>query len=54
MKPKKYKGFVIAPEGEFFQIYTMEEWKYGAGYRYAEHETGSIDEAKEFIDDFEN
>lgn len=53
-KPRKYKGHIINPEGEFFLIYTMEEWKYGADYRYAEHEAGSMEEAEEFINDIEN
>jgi len=45
-----YKGFTIRLEDEFYIIYTNDEWKLGEGFRYSEHEAGSIKEAKEFID----
>lgn len=50
-KVKQYKGFVIAidKKGEY-HTFTKDEWAYGAGCRYAEHETGSIQEAIEFIE----
>lgn len=51
MKPITYKGFKIVqlPDGRF-EIYTSEEWAMGKGYRYAEFDTGTIEEAKDFID----
>lgn len=51
-KLKCYKGFVIAVEGETFHIFTKDEWSYGAGYRYEEHEAGSLQEAMDFIDSY--
>jgi hypothetical protein len=49
----KYKGFVIAlkPDG-YYDIYTKEEWSYGHGMRYPEHEAGTIQEARDFIDSY--
>ena len=55
MKPTIYKGFRIVelPDGRY-EIYTKEEWILGKGYRYPEHDTCSIEEAREFIDDYNN
>jgi hypothetical protein len=53
MKVKQYKGFVIAIDKEgFYQIFTKDEWSYGAGCRYPEHEAGTMKEAMEFIDSY--
>jgi hypothetical protein len=50
-KVKTYKGFVIALDKEgTYHLFTKDEWSYGAGCRYPEHEAGSIEEAVEFID----
>lgn len=50
-KVKQYKGFVIALDSESrYQLYTKDEWSYGNGMRYAEHDACSIDEAKQWID----
>lgn len=53
-KVKQYKGFVIAlsKEDGQYHIFTKDEWGYGAGCRYAEHEAGSIQEAIDFIDSY--
>jgi hypothetical protein len=52
-KVKQYKGFVIALDKEgFYHIFTKEEWSYGNGLRYPEHEAGSISEAIDFIDSY--
>jgi hypothetical protein len=56
----KYKGFVIkevkekidGQETVKFEIYSNEEWEMGQGYRSPEWDTGSLQEAKEFIDDY--
>ncbi len=49
----KYKGFVCQEDKEGrWQLYTKSEWKQGKGYRYPEHDTCSIEEAKEFIDSY--
>lgn len=54
-KVKSYKGFVIALDSDNrYQLYTQEEWSMGKGYRYPEHDTCSIDEAIEFINDWGN
>lgn len=46
-----YKGFKIHHiEESSFLIYTNDEWSYGVGCRYHEHEAGNLLEAKEFID----
>lgn len=51
MSVTTYKGFKIQEvEPGLFFLFTAEEWAYGKGYRYPEHEAGSIEEAKEFID----
>lgn len=53
-KVKNYKGFVIAVnnDGEYL-VFTKEEWAYGPGVRYVEHECGSdIQEAIDFIDSY--
>lgn len=47
-----YKGWVIAPEGRDFLIYSKEEWAYGKGYRTPEWYGGSIQECKDFIDSY--
>lgn len=53
MKVKTYKGFVIALDKEGrYQLFTKDEWKMGKGYRYPEHDTCSMKEAMEFIDDY--
>jgi hypothetical protein len=50
-KVKQYKGFIIALDQESrYQLFTKDEWSYGKGMRYAEHDTCTLDEAKEFID----
>jgi hypothetical protein len=50
-KVKAYKGFIIALDKEGrYQLFTKDEWSYGAGFRYPEHDTCSIEEAKQFID----
>lgn len=51
-KIKSYKGFVIALEGDNYHIFTKDEWSYGKGLRYAEHEAGNIQEAIDFIDSY--
>lgn len=53
-KVKQYKGFVIAysTDDKAYHIFTKEEWSYGKGYRYEEHETGSIEEAIDFIENY--
>lgn len=52
-KIKSYKGFVIATDQNgFYHIYTKDEWSYGSGLRYAEHEAGNMQEAIEFIDSY--
>lgn len=54
-KKQTYKGFVIQEDGEGrYNLYTKEEWSQGNGYRYPEHDTCTIEEAKEFIDDYGN
>ncbi|WP_179125849.1 hypothetical protein [Rossellomorea marisflavi] len=49
----RYNGFVIAlkPCGHY-DIYSQDEWDYGPGLRYPEHEAGTIQEAKDFIDSY--
>jgi hypothetical protein len=48
---KAYKGFIIALDQEnTHQIFTKNEWSYGDGCRYPEHETITMQEAVEFID----
>jgi hypothetical protein len=48
---KAYKGFIIALDKENrYQLFTKEEWIMGAGCRYPEHDTCSIEEAIQFID----
>ena len=52
-KVKQYKGFVFAVDKEgLFHIFTKEEWAYGAGCRYPEHEAGSIQEAMDFVNSY--
>lgn len=52
-KVKAYKGFIIAQSKDgFFHIFTKEEWAFGNGCRYPEHEAGTIQEAKDFIDSY--
>jgi len=52
-KIKQYKGFVIAQDKEgILHIFTKEEWSYGNGCRYPEHEAGNIQEALDFIDSY--
>jgi hypothetical protein len=53
-KVKTYKGFIIALElaTSRFQLFTKEEWAYGNGCRYPEHDTCTIEEAIEFINDW--
>ena len=54
-KTMKYKGFTIQEDGKGrYNLFTKDEWEMGNGYRYAEHDTCSIEEAKEFIDDYGN
>lgn len=54
-KIRQYKGFVIAEDSEKrYQLFLKDEWSMGKGYRYAEHDTCTINEALEFIDDYEN
>lgn len=50
---KSYKGFKIKQEkdGRFY-IYTNDEWSYGKGLRYSEHDACTLEEAKEFIDSY--
>lgn len=54
-KPVIYKGYKILEETDttaqmpVFKIYTAEEWAYGKGYRSAEWEACSLEEAKEWI-----
>lgn len=49
-KVRSYKGFKIQETADGFIIFTDEEWAFGKGYRYPEHEAGTLQEAKEFID----
>lgn len=52
-KIKQYKGFVIAQDKEgILHIFTKEEWSYGNGCRYPEHEAGTVQEAIDFIDSY--
>lgn len=54
-KVKQYKGFIIAKDVyERYQLFLKDEWSMGKGFRYPEHDTCSIKEAKEFIDDYGN
>lgn len=56
-KVKTLKGHVIAETNQKersqgksnYEVYTNEEWAYGEGCRYADHETDSVKEAEEFI-----
>lgn len=56
-KVKTMRNFVIAETNEKeraegknnFEIFTKEEYAYGEGLRYSEHEAGSIKEAEDFI-----
>jgi hypothetical protein len=49
-----YKNFIIAiDKNKNHIIFTKEEWSYGKGLRYPEHEAGTnIQEAKDFIDTY--
>jgi len=59
-KVKTLKNFVIAETNEKerqegqseYIIFTKEEYSFGEGCRYPEHETGSIKEAEEFINNY--
>jgi hypothetical protein len=54
-KVKTRKGFVIAEcnEGSYkYNVFTKEEWSYGAGYRWAEWECDDMQEAIDFIDSY--
>lgn len=52
-KVDSYKDFVIAQDAEkLFHIFSADEWAYGEGCRYPEHEASSIQEAKDFIDSY--
>ena len=51
-KVSTYKGFTIAIEGGTYYLFTKEEWSYGRGYRTAEWEAGSMEEARNFIDSY--
>jgi hypothetical protein len=52
-KVKAYKGFIIALDKEGrYQLFTKDEWSYGNGCRYPEHDTCTIAEALEFIDSY--
>lgn len=53
-KIKQYKGFVFATSKEDDQIhvFTKEEYAYGEGCRYEEHEAGSVQEAIDFVDSY--
>lgn len=52
-KVKMYKGFVIAQSKDgLYHIFTKDEWSYGHGCRYPEHEVGSVEEAIDFIDSY--
>lgn len=53
-KVKQYKGFkIVMNHEERYDIFTKEEYSYGKGYRSAEHDAGSIEEAMEYIDCYE-
>lgn len=55
LKTVKYKGFTIQEDGQGrYNLYIKEEWEMGKGFRYAEHDTCTIAEAKEFINDWGN
>ncbi|MGG0794796.1 hypothetical protein ABE137_12420 [Brevibacillus laterosporus] len=47
-----YKGFKIKKVENDFVVYTADEWIYGEGFRYPEHEAGTLQEAKDFIDSY--
>jgi hypothetical protein len=50
-KVKQYKGFIIALDAEKrYQIFFKEEWIMGKGFRYADHDACSLNEAIEWID----
>ena len=52
-KVRQYRGFIIAvDENDFYHIFTKEEWSYGKGFRYPEHEAGSMQEAIDFIESY--
>ena len=54
MKTFKYKGWLCewnATEG-IFELYTPSELEQPRGFRYAESEAQSVDEAKEFINHY--
>lgn len=52
-KVKSYKGFIVAVDKEgTFNIFTKDEWVLGNGCRYPEFETGSINEAIDFINSY--
>ena len=53
-KVKQYKGFIIATskEDDMLHIFTKDEWSYGAGLRYEEHEAGNMQEAIDFINSY--
>lgn len=61
-KIKQFKGFVIAQsnkkeisEGHHseYVLFKQDEWEYGEGCRYPEWDCESIDEAKDFIENYE-
>jgi hypothetical protein len=51
-KVKQFKGFVIAlsKEDGRLHIFTRDEWSYGAGCRYPEHDADTMQEAIDFIE----
>ena len=57
-KVKEHKNFVIATDDKTnkangydeYSVFTKEEYSMGEGLRYSEIETGSIQEAIDFID----
>jgi hypothetical protein len=52
-KVKTYKGFIIAFDlKNTYHIFTKDEWSYGDGFRYPEHEAGNIQEALDFINSY--
>ncbi|MER2061446.1 MAG: hypothetical protein ABS894_00795 [Aerococcus urinaeequi] len=57
-KVTQYKGFKIqerpCPDtgAELFSVFTKEEWDYGAGYRCAEWDATTMEEAHQFIDSY--
>lgn len=53
-----YKGFKIKEQLDIttqrpiFMVYTKEEWAYGHGFRFPEWEACSMQEARDFIDNY--